>query len=138
MEEEPGGPRWMEMPSISEDFEGPIQPSEAYHDLGDLYPDAPVPSFRGDVIIHRAVLHDSSGINQLFDWTASGDITIVELKRLMHREIEFASTISRLQKMVEGELGGSLVQIGDERLIILPTGFQGMKGLEDEVFAPNE
>ncbi len=126
------------MPSISEVDSQPIQPAAAYHDLGDLYPDAPVPSNRGDVIIHRAVLHDSSGVEQLFDWISSGDVVIVELKRLMRREVEFAATVSRLQKMIEGELGGSLVQVGDERLIILPQGFRGLRGVEEEVFAPTE
>jgi len=128
----------MEMPSIAEADSGPVQPATAYHDLGDLYPDAPIPAFSGDVIIHRAVLHDSSGVEQLFDWVSSGDVAIVELKRLMRREVEFAATITRLQNMIEGELGGGLVQIGDERLILLPAGFRGLRGVDDEVFSPTE
>ncbi len=138
MSEEDEGPRWMDMPSISEADTEPVQPAAAYHDLGDLYPDAPVPAYRGDVIIHRAVLHDSSGVEQLFDWVASGDVVIVELKRLMRREVEFAATVSRLQNMIEGELGGGLVQVGDERLIILPHGFRGLRGVDEEVFSPTE
>lgn len=128
----------MDMPSISEVDTEPIQPAAAYHDLGELYPDAPVPAYRGDVIIHRAVLHDSSGVEQLFDWVASGDVVIVELKRLMRREVEFAATVSRLQNMIEGELGGGLVQVGDERLILLPHGFRGLRGVDEEVFSPTE
>ena len=136
--EDAEAPRWMDMPSISEVDTEPIQPAAAYHDLGELYPDAPVPAYRGDVIIHRAVLHDSSGVEQLFDWVASGDVVIVELKRLMRREVEFAATVSRLQNMIEGELGGGLVQVGDERLILLPHGFRGLRGVDEEVFSPTE
>ena len=138
MSEGDEGPRWMDMPSISEVDTEPVQPAAAYHDLGELYPDAPVPAYRGDVIIHRAVLHDSSGVEQLFDWVASGDVVIVELKRLMRREVEFAATVSRLQNMIEGELGGGLVQVGDERLILLPHGFRGLRGVDEEVFSPTE
>ncbi len=130
-------PRWMDMPSIAESQPEPVTPAQAYHDLGDLYPDAPVPIMRGEAIIHRAVLHDSSGIETLFDWVAAGDVAIVELKRLIHREIEFASCISRLQELIEGDLGGTLVQVGDNRLILLPTGFAAVKGVENEVFAPD-
>ena len=57
--EEGDAPRWMDMPSIAESQQPePIAPAQQYHDLGDLYPDAPVPLTRGEAIIHRAVLHD--------------------------------------------------------------------------------
>ena len=58
--EEGDAPRWMDMPSIAESQPEPIAPAQQYHDLGDLYPDAPVPMTRGEAIIHRAVLHDSA------------------------------------------------------------------------------
>ena len=127
----------MDMPSIAESQPEPVVPEQQYHDLGDLYPDAPVPTMRGEAIIHRAVLHDSSGIETLFDWVADGDVVIVELKRLIQREVEFANCISRLQEMVEGDLCGTLVQVGDDRLILLPAGFAAVKGVENEVFAPD-
>ena len=135
---EEDSPRWMDMPSIAEAQPEPVEPEQDFHNLGDLYPDAPVPRGQGDVIIHRGVLHDSSGIPQLFDWVAAGDIAIVELKRMIDREVEFASTISRLQELIEGDLGGALVQVGAERLILLPAGYAGVKGIEAEVFAPEE
>lgn len=135
--EEGDGPRWMDMPSIAESQPEPIEPAQKYHDLGDLYPDAPTPMMRGDAIIHRAILHDSSGIEQLFDWIADGDVVVVELKRLIHREIEFANCIARLQELVEGDLGGSLVQVGDDRLILLPAYIAAVKGTENEIFAPD-
>ncbi len=127
----------MDMPSIAESQPEPVAPEQQYHDLGDLYPDAPVPTMRGEAIIHRAVLHDSSGIETLFDWVADGDVVIVELKRLIQRDVEFANCISRLQEMIEGDLCGTLVQVGDDRLILLPAGFAAVKGVENEVFAPD-
>ena len=130
-------PRWMDMPSIAESQPEPVTPAQAYHDLGDLYPDAPIPLMRGEAIIHRAVLQDSSGIETLFDWVSAGDVAIVELKRLIRREVEFANCVSRLQELIEGDLGGALVQVGDDRLILLPAGFAAVRGVENEVFAPD-
>ena len=135
--EDGDGPRWMDMPSIAESQPEPVAPAQAYHDLGDLYPDAPIPMIRGEAIIHRAVLQDSSGIEALFDWVAAGDVAIVELKRLIQREVEFANCVSRLQELIEGDLGGALVQVGEDRLILLPAGFAAVKGVDNEVFAPD-
>ena len=135
--EDAEAPRWMDIPSIAEAQPEPITPAQAYHDLGDLYPDAPIPLMRGEAIIHRAVLQDSSGIETLFDWVAAGDVAIVELKRLIRREVEFANCVSRLQELIEGDLGGALVQVGDNRLILLPAGFAAVRGVENEVFAPD-
>lgn len=135
--EDGDAPRWMEMPSITESQPETVEPAQKYHDLGDLYPDAPVPLMRGEAIIHRAVLHDSSGIETLFDWVADGDVAIVELKRLIQRDVEFANCITRLQELIEGDLGGALVQVGDDRIILLPAGFAAVKGVENEVFAPD-
>ena len=135
--EEGESPRWMDMPSIAESHPEPVAPAQSYHDLGDLYPDAPVPAMRGEAIIHRAVLQDSSGIEALFDWVAAGDVAIVELKRLIHREVEFANCVARLQELIEGDLGGALIQVGDDRLILLPAGFAALTGVENEVFAPD-
>lgn len=136
--EEKDSPRWMEMPSISEASPEPERPPQAYHDLGDLYPDAPVPMHRGEVVIHRGLLKGPDGIPALTDWVAAGDVAIVELKQLLHQEAEFADTVARLQAIIEGDLGGSLVQVGEDRLILLPAGFRGMKGIENEVFSPDE
>tara|TARA_B100001778_G_scaffold332240_2_gene338123 strand:- start:767 stop:1180 length:414 start_codon:yes stop_codon:yes gene_type:complete len=135
--EEGEAPRWMDMPSIAESQPESVKPTQQYHDLGDLYPDAPVPMIRGEAIIHRAILHDISGIDSLFDWVSDGDVAIVELRRLIHREIEFANCITRLQELIEGDLGGTLVQVGDDRLILLPAGFAALKGVENEIFAPD-
>ena len=135
--EDAEAPRWMDLPSIAEAQPEPIPPAPAYHDLGDLNPEAPIPLMRGEAIIHRAVLQDSSGIETLFDWVAAGDVAIVELKHLIRREVEFANCVSRLQELIEGDLGGVLVQVGDDRLILLPAGFTAVRGVDNEVFAPD-
>jgi hypothetical protein len=51
--------------------------------------------------------------------------------------VEFANCVSRLQELIEGDLGGALVQVGDDRLILLPAGFAAVRGVENEVFAPD-
>ena len=53
--EEGEEPRWMDMPSIAESQPEPVAPAQAYHDLGDLYPDAPIPMIRVEASFHRAV-----------------------------------------------------------------------------------
>ena len=69
MSEEQDGdePRWLKVPSIEP---GPLpspDPGQVYHDLGSLYPDAPVPRHPQEVVIRRAVLHDVSGLEKLLD-----------------------------------------------------------------------
>lgn len=131
--------QWIGMPSAAEDEGAEVVEDSEFHDLGEMYPDAPVPGSAGSIVIHRAVLHDTSGMSQLFDWVAQGDLVIVELRRLMEREIEFADCVARLQSLIEGDLGGQLVQVGDERLLLLPSSTKGMRGIEDEVFsAPHD
>jgi len=128
--------QWIGMPSAAEAEGVEIVEDAMFHDLTELYPDAPVPGSAGSMVIHRAVLHDTSGMSELFDWVAQGDLVIVELRRLMERKIEFADAVSRLQSLIEGDLGGQLVQIGDERLLLLPSSMRGMRGVVDEVFSP--
>ena len=77
MPQDDAGPKWVEMPSISDHISGSIEPGEPYHDLGMKFPHAPVPRTQGDVIVHRALLEDVTGIAQLMDWISDGDIVIV-------------------------------------------------------------
>ena len=42
-----------------------------------LYPDAPVPKVADGLVIHRAVLHDLTGVPQLLDWLSDGEAAIV-------------------------------------------------------------
>ena len=136
MSEEQDGdePRWLKVPSIEP---GPLpspDPGQVYHDLGSLYPDAPVPRHPQEVVIRRAVLHDVSGLEMLLDWAADGQIVIIELRRIIDREFELTTAIEQLSNFVEGDLGGQLVQLGEERILLLPPGFRGMSGLEAESF----
>ena len=136
MSEEQDGdePRWLKVPSIEP---GPLpspDPGQVYHDLGSLYPDAPVPRHPQEVVIRRAVLHDVSGLEMLLDWAADGQIVIIELRRIIDRDFELTTAIEQLSNFVEGDLGGPLVQLGEERILLLPPGFRGISGLEAESF----
>ena len=136
MSEEQDGdePRWLKVPSIEP---GPLpspDPGQVYHDLGSLYPDAPVPRHPQEVVIRRAVLHDVSGLEMLLDWAADGQIVIIELRRIIDRDFELTTAIEQLSNFVEGDLGGQLVQLGEERILLLPPGFRGISGLEAESF----
>ncbi len=129
--EERGGPRWIDVPSLQRDHDSPT-PGEIYHDLGLRHPLAPVPRGVGDVLIHRALLHDLTGIDHLLDWLAQGDMVIVEMRRLMNRGTEFKEAIARLQTFIESDLGGEIVQLGDSRILLLPPSFRGVSGVEAE------
>ena len=70
----------------------------------------------------------------LLDWAADGQIVIIELRRIIDRDFELTTAIEQLSNFVEGDLGGQLVQLGEERILLLPPGFRGMSGLEAESF----
>ena len=57
------GPRWIDIPSIDDDEMPRPEPGQLYHDLGSLYPDAPVSRSDSELIIRRAVLHDVTGLD---------------------------------------------------------------------------
>jgi len=124
---EDSGPKWVEMPSISDHSSVSIEPGEAYHDLGMKFPHAPVPRTQGDVIVHRALLEDVTGIAQLMDWVSDGDIVIVEMTGLMTRDLELHLAVGKIQEFVEGDLRGQLVRLGNARLLLLPPSFESSK-----------
>jgi len=121
------GPKWVEMPSISDRSSGSIEPGEPYHDLGMKFPHAPVPRTQGDVIVHRALLEDVTGIAQLMDWISDGDIVIVEMTDLMSRDMELQLAVGRIQEFVEGDMCGQLVRLGNARLLLLPPTFDSAR-----------
>jgi SepF-like predicted cell division protein (DUF552 family) len=112
------------MPSISDQNLGNIEPGEHYHDLGTKFPHAPVLRSEGDVIVHRALLEDVTGIAQLMDWISDGDIVIVEMTGLMSRDMELQLAVGNIQEFVEGDLNGQLVRLGNSRLLLLPPTFE--------------
>jgi len=121
------GPKWVEMPSIADQKIGGIEPGEPYHDLGMKFPDAPVPRTAGDVIVHRALLEDVTGIAQLMDWVSDGDIVVVEMTGLMTRDMELQLAVGNIQEFVEGDLNGQLVRLGNTRLLLLPPTFESAR-----------
>jgi len=121
------GPKWVEMPSISDHISGSIEPGEPYHDLGMKFPHAPVPRTQGDVIVHRALLEDVTGIAQLMDWISDGDIVIVEMTGLMSRDMELQLAVGKIQEFVEGDMRGQLVRLGNSRLLLLPPTFESAR-----------
>ena len=125
-----GGPRWIEMPSINDDSGFNMEPGQNYHDLGERYPDAPVPRGMRDAIVHRAVLDDITGVSKVMDWVSDGDLVIVEMSNLLTRELELQTTVERIRDFVEDDISGEVVRLGDTRLLLLPNDFESVNGPE--------
>ena len=124
------GPRWIEMPSIPDDEGMVMEPGQNYHDLADRYPNAPVSRGVGDAIVHRAVLDDITGVTMVMDWVSDGDLVIVEMSRLLSRELELQTAVERLRGFIEDDLCGEVVRLGDSRLLLLPSDFESIQKSE--------
>jgi len=109
--------------------------STRYHDMEKLYPDAPVPKVAGGLVIHRAMLHDLTGIPQLMDWVADGEAVIVRMEKMMNRELELQTALERLNLFVETDLGGQIIRLTESRLMLLPPGCRGVRGVDSEAFS---
>ena len=106
-----------------------------YHDLDVLYPNAPVPLYEGEMVLHNSTLLDLTGCSRLMDWVAEGHGCIVEMKRMMRRTTEFNQALSTLSTFIEGDVKGQIIRITDTRLLLLPQGCRGIKGTDMEGFA---
>jgi len=127
--------RQFEMPSNRREVR--VKPSSStmqYHDLGVLYPNAPVPLQEGGMVLHNSTLHDLTGCATLMNWVADGHACIVEMKRMMQRTTEFNQALSTLHAFVEGDAQGQIIRITDTRLMLLPQGCRGLRGTEMEGF----
>ena len=113
-------PKWIEMPSLPNNSKYSIDVEQDYHDLGERYPQAPVPKLSNDTLIHRASLEDITGIPMIMDWIADGDIVIVEMSSIINREIELQTAVSKLQKFIEDDIKGTVFGLGHNRLLLLP------------------
>ena len=113
-------PKWIEMPSLPNNSNNSIDVEQDYHDLGERYPQAPVPKLSNDTIIHRASLEDITGIPIIMDWIADGDIVIVEMSSIINREIELQTAVSKIQKFIEDDIKGTVFSLGHNRLLLLP------------------
>ena len=109
--------------------------SKRYHDMGKLYPNAPVPRVADGLVMHRAMLHDVTGTLQLMDWIADGEAVIVRMDRLMSRELELETAIEKLTQFIEVDMGGQIIGLTDSRLMLLPPGCRGVNGLDSEALA---
>lgn len=115
------------MPSISDQSLGRIEAGESYHDLGLKFPDAPVPRMKSDVIVHRAILEDVTGIPELLNWISDGDVVIVEMTGIMSRDMELRLAVGKIQDFIERDLNGQLVRLGNTRLLLLPPTFDSAR-----------
>ena len=129
-------PRTLNLPSQNSTISSTSSNAPAtYHDMEKLYPNAPVPKVTDGLVIHRATLHDVTGTFQLMDWLADGEAAIVRMERIMNRELEFQTAVERLNEFIETDLGGQIIKLTDTRLMLLPPGCRGVRGLDSEAFA---
>jgi len=124
-------PRTLHMPSM-EHSATTATDEVIYHDLAKMYPHPPVPVKSDGLVIHRAILHDVTGVCELLDWLADGEAVIVEMERLMARDVELQSALKQLSTFIETDLGGQIVKVTDSRLMLLPPGCKGLRGVEVE------
>ena len=125
-----------EMPSMSgQKPKNQVPSTKIYHNLGNKYPDPPITSSDTGLVVHRAVLNDITGTSTLLDWLADGHASIVEMGRLIKRDTEFNAALDAMHTFIEGDLGGQVIQLTDTRLMLLPPGCRGLKGVEMEAFA---
>lgn len=128
--------RSFEMPSSQDNISKTTPKTKlVFHDLEKMYPNPPIKDENNGLVIHRAVLHDLTGIGQLMDWMSDDHGAIVEIGRLMKRDVEFTTALQRLNQFIEGDLGGQIIQVTGSRLLFLPPGCRGLKGLDDEAFS---
>ena len=78
---------------------------------------------QGDVIVHRAILDDITGIPKLLDWLSDGDIVILEMSRLITVETELRIAVDQIQSFVETDLSGEVIRLGTSRLLLIPPTF---------------
>ena len=128
--------RSFEMPSSQDNIAKTTPKTKfVFHDLEKMYPNPPIKDETIGLVIHRAVLHDLTGIGQLMDRLSDDHGAIVEMGRLMKRDVEFTTALEQLNQFIEGDLGGQIIQATVSRLLFLPPGCRGLKGLDDESFA---
>ena len=128
--------RTFNMPSMEGNHTQISPASEViYHDLGELYPNPPIPDSENGMVLHRAVLNDITGCGQLMDWVADDHAVIVEMNRLMKKTVEFNAALSQLNTFIDNDLGGQIIQMTEPRLMLLPPGCRGVRGVEMEAFA---
>tara|TARA_B110000902_G_scaffold157511_1_gene180671 strand:+ start:1808 stop:2443 length:636 start_codon:yes stop_codon:yes gene_type:complete len=128
--------RTFNMPSMGMVQSQPTPAAEViYHDLGELYPNPPILDSENGMVLHRAVLNDITGCGQLMDWVADDHAVIVDMNRLMKKTVEFNAVLAHLNTFIDADLGGQIIQMTETRLMLLPPGCRGVRGVEMEAFA---
>ena len=94
-----------------------------FHDLGKMYPDAPIPE-EGGQILRNAVIDGSDGLPALMDWVSQGDMVIVDVSPIIDHPERLSEVIDPLMAFVEQEMGGQLLNFGHSRLLLLPSTHQ--------------
>ena len=125
-----------QMPSVT--AQGHAQSPQTnieYHNLGDLYPYAPVPLMHGELVLHYASLLDYTGTERISDWVSDGHAVIVDMSQIMSRSTEFSTSISALHHFIEKDMKGQIIRLNQDRLLVLPPGVRGVDGIEMEPFA---
>lgn len=85
-------------------------------DVGDL-----APAEEARIQVHVAEIHDQEDVIAIKDAVYDGDLVIADITRLRTGD----STIERVTdelRQVAREIGGDIVQKGDDQLIVTPTG----------------
>ena len=99
-------------------MDGPSDGS-TFHDLGKLYPNAPIPDKDG-LILRNATIDDPNGLVDVMNWVSQGDIVILDVSPVIDNEDRLNQIINPLMKLVENQIGGELLNFGRTRLLILP------------------
>ncbi|MGB0628108.1 MAG: hypothetical protein ACPGN8_02360 [Candidatus Thalassarchaeaceae archaeon] len=94
-----------------------------FHDLGKMYPDAPIPE-EGGQILRNAVIDGSDGLPALMDWVSQGDMVIVDVSPIIDHPERLSEVIDPLMVFVEQQMGGQLLNFGHSRLLLLPSTHQ--------------
>ncbi len=122
-------PAWLSLPSTRVGKE--IVPELRLQDLAAMHPSPPIPLDDGEVVVHRARLHDPTGLGLLLDWVAEGDVVIVEMKDVMRRTVELDAALSQLVRFIVDDTGGQIIQLGEDRLLLLPASLTATESAEE-------
>ena len=98
-------------------IDGPSDGS-TFHDLGKLYPNAPIPNKDG-LILRNATIDDPNGLVDVMNWVSQGDIVILDVSPVIDNEDRLNQIINPLMALVENQIGGELLNFGRTRLLIL-------------------
>ena len=125
-----GPPAWLSLPSAHATKDA--VPELRLQDLAAMSPSPPIPLDDGEIVVHRARLHDPTGLSLLLDWVAEGDVVIVEMKDVMRRTVELDAALSQLVRFIVDDAGGQILQLGEDRLLLLPASLTAIESAEDD------